>query len=37
MYMNKISHNSFKWLKNVDDKELEIEYNYWTAEMRPCS
>ena len=37
IYMNKISHNSWRWLKNVDDKELESEYNYWTEEMTPCS
>ena len=34
IYMNKISNNSWRWLKNVDDKELESEYQEWIEEFK---
>mgnify|MGYP003118664679 CR=1 len=37
IYMNKISNNSWEWLKDANNEQLESEYEEWTEEMRPCS
>ncbi len=29
----KLANNSWKWIKNADDKTINDLYNYWTQEL----
>ena len=29
----KLANNSWKWIKNADDKTVNDLYNYWTQEL----